>query len=527
MRKHTRPRRWRILAAVALTALLGTSVAAPAWAAPTIDPTETGSLTVHKYEQPVLRGDAGNGLELSAADTAAWDALTGIRFTATRVPGIDLGTEAGWSAAAAMTVADAAAAVGGATPDADGTTGSDGSVLFDDLDLGVYYVQEHLTPAQLASGLTPGAPFVVTVPITHPVDLDTWLYDVHVYPKNNNDAIVKRVEDSDTVGTTAPDNGNDNAVVWTIDASIPEGGQTDLWRVVDDLDPRLEFVAAETTVNIDGLSTPAVDLVAADYAVNATRETTLIGSTATVDEHTRVTVELTATGLAKIWEAKKVNPAAQVRIGITTLSTATGDGVIPNSAVLFPNQYQVDNNPGGVPSNEVETRLGGIQIVKTAMDGTTPLAGAQFAVFLDEAEARAGDLADAIDIPGKPAGTKVVTTDAAGEAAIGGLRLSNFVDGARIADTDPEYRTYYLVEVEAPTGYSLLADPIEVELVDAGAVVGPFTYDAVVRNAPHNAGFELPFTGGTGGLLFWGVGAGLLLVAAGIAVRTRRARSAA
>ncbi|MCR2825692.1 SpaH/EbpB family LPXTG-anchored major pilin [Microbacterium sp. zg.Y909] len=527
MREHTHVRRWAVAATAAVAALLGATVAAPALAAPTIDPAQTGSITVHKYEQPLLRGDAGDGLELPAADTAGWDALADIRFTAARVPGIDLGTDAGWSAAAAMTVADAAAAVAGATPDADGITASDGVVVFDDLDLGAYYVQEHLTAAQLASGLTPGAPFVVTVPITHPADLDAWLYGVHVYPKNNNDAIVKRVEDSDTIGTTAPDNGNNNAVVWTIDASIPEGGQTDRWLVVDDLDPRLEFVAAETAVTIDGLTAPALDLIAADYTVTATRQTTLIGSAATVDEHTRVTIELTATGLAKIEEAKKANPAAQVRISITTLSTAIGDGVIPNDAVLFPNQYQVDHNPSGIPSNKVETRLGSIRIAKTAMDGTTALAGAQFAVFLDEAAARAGDLTQAVDIPGQPAGTKVVTTDARGEAAIGGLRLSNFVDGARIADTDPEYRTYYLVEVVAPEGYGLLADPIEVELVDAGAVTGPFTYQAAVRNAPHNAGFELPLTGGTGTVVFWGTGAGLLLLAAGIAIRARRSRAVA
>jgi len=531
MSERASKRRW-LAAVAAAAAVFGATIASPAMAAPTIDvdPDATGSIVVHKFEQPQLAQIEGNGLP-TTLDTSAWAPVGDVRFTATRVPGIDLTTESGWAAASELTVADAADAVVGEDAEADETTSTAGATLgqatLGDLPLGLYYVEEHLTAAQLADGLTPLAPFLVTVPLTHPVELDTWLYEVHVYPKNASDAITKSVEDSDTVGIHSPANGNENRVVWTIDASIPAGGETDFYRIVDDLDPRLDFVEADTTVAITGLTAPATQLDDADYEVVATQETTRIGDATTVDEHTRVTITLTETGLAKIWEAKQAANGAQVQVRIATTSNAIGDGVIPNNAVLFPNQYQIDNNPGGIPSEFVETRLGSISIAKTALDGTTTLGGAQFAVFLDETAARAGDLTQALDIPGQPAGTKLVTTGVDGSALIPGLRLSNFVDGARIDATDAEYRVYYLVEITAPEGYTLLANPIEIELVDAGALTGPFVYEAAVTNAPHNGGFELPLTGGVGTGLFWAAGAALLIVAVGVFLRTRRARETA
>lgn len=520
-----RSTRARLLAAATTgAALLAALVAVPAAAAP-IDPAATGSIVVHKFEQPQLPQAEATGLP-TAIDTTDWTPLGDVRFTATQVPAIDLTTDAGWAAASALTIADAQTAIAGLPFDADETTAAAGPDLgqatLDDLDLGLYVVEEHLTSAQLAAGLTPSAPFLVTVPMTHPVDLDTWLYEVHVYPKNNADAITKSVADADTVGTQTPANGNENRVVWTIDASIPEGGQTDAYRIVDDLDARLDYVAGETTVAITGLAGAATQLVADDYTVTSARETTLVGAPATVAEHTRVTLQLTGTGLAKLWTAKQANNAAEVQLTIVTTSNAIGDGVIPNTAVLFPNQYQIDNNAGGIPSNEVETRLGSIVIEKRDITGAALLSGAEFAVFTDADAAAAADLSQALDIPGQPVGTKTVTTGVDGEALIPGLRLSNFVDGQLIDATDPEYRVYYLVEVTAPTGFELLTEPVEVELLAAAATAEAPVERVEVRNAPHNAGFELPLTGGVGTALFWLIGAAVVLIGAGLLLRRGR-----
>ena len=69
------------------------------------------------------------------------------------------------------------------------TKGSDkGVAQKDNLDLGLYLVVETKAPDKVTA---PAAPFLVSVPMTRIKDNDTtnkltdWIYDVHVYPKNN------------------------------------------------------------------------------------------------------------------------------------------------------------------------------------------------------------------------------------------------------------------------------------------------------------------------------------------------------
>ena len=69
---------------------------------------------------------------------------------------------------------------------------------------GLYLVNENLgtsTTTPDASTITPSAPFLVTLPMTDPVNLTSWMYDVYVYPKNQADSILKTVTDGN-LGTT-------------------------------------------------------------------------------------------------------------------------------------------------------------------------------------------------------------------------------------------------------------------------------------------------------------------------------------
>ena len=67
--------------AVALATLTALGGALPASAAPNIDPQEPGSITIHKFEQPVERGDVGTGLELGMVfRTSVEGRITAIRF---------------------------------------------------------------------------------------------------------------------------------------------------------------------------------------------------------------------------------------------------------------------------------------------------------------------------------------------------------------------------------------------------------------------------------------------------------------
>ena len=99
----------------------------------------------------------------------------------------------------------------------------------------------------------------------------------------------------------------------------------------------------------------------------------------------------------------------------------------------------------------------------------------------------------------------VVTTDAQGRANFDGLE-----DG-----------TYELVEVEAPKGYNLLTEPVEVVIDGADATeqdLSPLTVTTPVEN---NSGTQLPSTGGIGTTIFYVVGT-ILVIGAGVVLITRR-----
>ena len=83
------------------------------------------------------------------------------------------------------------------------------------------------------------------------------------------------------------------------------------------------------------------------------------------------------------------------------------------------------------------------------------------------------------------------------------------------------YGDYCLVEVHAADGYELLADPILITLSDATSWTTTGTGVVTITNYPHNAGFDLPFTG-EGGSATWLVGALVLLLALAYLAASRR-----
>ncbi|WP_345450262.1 SpaH/EbpB family LPXTG-anchored major pilin, partial [Arthrobacter gyeryongensis] len=193
MMKSSKVRRGVIasLAAIASAGMLALG-AGGAHAANTanIDPSKTGSLTIHKYEKPATPTNLpSDGTALTPAQTAALTPMAGVTFTVQKVDNIDLTTNAGWAAAAALTPAQAA---GQAGPGSTATTGAAGTATLGSLPLGLYLVTETGYPA----GVTPSAPFLVTIPMTDPTGGNGWMYDVNVYPKNAVTAATKTVNDA-------------------------------------------------------------------------------------------------------------------------------------------------------------------------------------------------------------------------------------------------------------------------------------------------------------------------------------------
>lgn len=521
---------------VAAAALVLSGGVASAADVSTIDPESGGELVVTKLSNPP--DDPSTGAQINVENP---EPVLGAKFTIWKVDGIDLTTNAGWEAAEALNAAtftynstDDKWTFGTATTEEGQTeeTDTDGQAIFGeglDLELGLYLVQETHTPDGYIGN---PAPFLVTVPMTDPVDLDSWMYKVFVYPKNQEQGEpTKTVTDATTMQANFGQASVNENVVWTIDSEVPEipGTSTDPWvaptayKIVDKLDSALVYDSV--TVQIGSGEDWAPLTVNTDYTV-----TTPDPDPTTGNENT-LTIEFGSTGLAALKgaaaESKVVRTTVTTQVDKAAVAASTAGGlVIENDATIYIN----DAEKGKSVQTKPTTRFGNIDFNKVAKQGGAALKDAEFKVFASEEDARAGTNAlrgDAI------ATSAIADGDTDAVVSLTGLRASNWANGVAVNETD--YRVYWIVETKAPNGYELLAEPVPVVLlVDefGNAEVKSVSWDggalavgdelSSIENVQHNAGFNLPLTGGWGTIWLM-IAGGTLLAIVLVVARRRRA----
>jgi fimbrial isopeptide formation D2 family protein/LPXTG-motif cell wall-anchored protein len=521
-----------------------------------INPDAATRLRIHKY-LGAPTGQANNGTEQTITGR---DPLVGVNFDVYRVVGVDLTTNAGWTAATALSghqitaaeIAAKAITLGGTTYTLSGpstvTTAAGGLATFDGA-VGLYLVNENLATSGTITAdgetvekasITPSAPFLVTLPMTNPDDTTRWMYDVNVYPKNQTDSATKVVKDKGTVTT---DNGNVGAhgIDYTITTSITDGSDPlGMYVIYDDLHDSLTFTGASLALS-DGTALVA----GTDYKVYTAPGWTSgspFDGTA-VAGGPLVTIVFTDAGL-KVLEAHR---GANV---VTTLNTTLGaedaDGVVENQASFIPNESWWDQNgqPGvdpedpttppvdpedpkepGIPTNPVESKYGNVIVNKQdPTDTGADMKGAVFAIYGDPTP---GDgTCSASDVSGTPINTATIATG--NTLTFTGLQASNWYDGANVAD-QANWLSYCLVETKAPEGYNLDATPRYVTIDWKTGTSDPAAAayaTELVNNEKSNLDNNLPLTGGDGvGALSL---AGLVLVGGGVtyyAVTSRKRRA--
>ena len=129
--------------------------------------------------------------------------------------------------------------------------------------------------------------------------------------------------------------------------------------------------------------------------------------------------------------------------------------------------------------------FGGITIAKTDVSGA-PLSGASFSIFLSQADATAGVNPVTLD------GLSVFPVGADGTLTLSEIRRSDWANGAPVAPGDTGYQSYWLKEITAPTGYVLLASPIEFSVTEGTTTAG-------IDLAVANVRADVPTTGGGSG----------------------------
>lgn len=391
-------------------------------------PSETDhAIEIHKLEQPSELTTTAVGLP---QDVSGHAPVSGSTFTAQRVPGIDVLTNQGQRDAGNLNVAEAAQRVANQQVAAQAITDAHGRASLSSLASGVYYVQETDTP----NGYTGSEPFLVVLPMTHPVDRDDWLSTVHVYPKDAAPGVTLDVIDQDAVKLG-------DSVQWISRSDIPRQASLHGYRVDQVINANLNLVGinalhAAVAVSLDCDDCPAL-VAGDDYELSYDAAT---GTLAT---------RFLASGLRKLETASAQDPTAQVLIEYET--TVHNEGAHVNDAILYPNQSAIDQQRG--VSDTATTKWGSLAfLIHEHGHRDHLIAGARFELYLSLEDAHARQYPVVID------GVSEWTTDEHGRVLIHGLRFSNFVNGLDREPSDPLYRLYWAVPTYVPEDWSLVDD---------------------------------------------------------------------
>ncbi|MDR1851617.1 MAG: SpaH/EbpB family LPXTG-anchored major pilin [Propionibacteriaceae bacterium] len=520
--------------AAAITLLLGATLSTGAQAAgsSTIDGSKTATIYIEKHKSPA--GEPGDGKELSQAEKDKLAApLPGAQFQATLVESftnsagtvrnLDLTTNDGWLAATefsdvwkavlettgvskdANAFANSTNATLGATSKS-GETDANGQTQISNLKLGLYYVEEIKTPKNAVAS----APFLVTLPYSDPDDAASWLtdnngYAVWIYPKNSTYEVGKTVDDEDAVKIG-------DTVSYTITVDIPKEEKFKAFHISDTLDERLEYVDGSLEVSAISEDSTVATVPTSDYKL--TKENKVAGA------KQNIKIAWEGQGLIDLVDAWKGNIKGQKamnKITVTFKAKIVAKGEIKNSAEVYVNDPDQQYDPGSTTPEPTTTVYGDIAIHKAdAKDATKLLAGAQFKIYTNLADAK--DAKNAIKDPADNNKDWTVTTDSNGVATFEGIRFN--IDGAK---DQAGMQKYYVVEVKAPSEYQLLAEPVEVQLVE-NDLQSPYVHNITIQNVNKsdlNGGNPFVLTGGAGRTAVYLGGALLIAAAAVLAVRRR------
>lgn len=485
---------WRRAVAIFATgavALLGAAgmLNAPAASAAPIKPDQDGSITVHALTMPTGGSTVDPTGKVQTPPTGA-KAIKDATFKLEK-SSINITTNAGYEQALGLTTKNF-----GANKDTDfgaptGTTVGDGSYTFSNLKPGVYLLSQLSAPA----GKILMNPAIVFVPMTDPEHTDTWVYDIHVYPKNGDAGKINKTDITPagtpiTVGST---------MTWQMDVPIPDI-KTDTFTSFKVLDIPTNMKAMNVTSAVINPGANEVSLTAGasgDYTVATDKP---------ADNQLEVT--FTANGLTKINAAK----GKTMRLVVTTkvLDTVTTTDGVKNEAKAIYTTTSGGSFPTTIvsdPDNPAKTTFGKLKILNENASGTK-LSGAKFKIY---------------QCAGNPLGT-TTSGDALTVGAANEFEITTAADGVIVGPLGATGSELCLVQTKAPDGYQQLAGPktFVFDATTLNAATGKTVEVTVKNTATSSITGLLPNTGGMGIALFVVLG---LVLLGGAAVYMHRQRS--
>ena len=353
----------------------------------------------------------------------------------------------------------------------EGVTNSEGKLVFEDLDLGVYYLHE-----EDHDGIEKANSFFVTVPTTSPSG-DELIYDIFIYPKND----VKNFEvDLDKyVNQINKENyfyELDEEIEWIIQTTKPKTislNQNNLeYKIIDEYSDKMEFLSETLSISI-GQETldNSKDYILTEFT-----------------EENKFEIEFKDSGIKKIAdsESDKIEVKYKTKTKKEKIVNSLCEKIENNAEVSYKADYYDD-----IKIKEIDEKpyiyTKGIKILKyDKKDTDIKLEGAEFELYRISEDGEIKIDAYSID-NGKIEKNNKFITNINGEVVIYGLKPGK----------------YYLKETKAPidsTGvrYNLLREKVNFTIEDG------FDEDGCIQiiEVANSKGFELPQTGGIGTRIF-------------------------
>ena len=466
--------------------------------------TNCTSITIHKYNSPSLTATAfkPNGTDMSAAikNEGVNKPLKGVEFTLYKVQkdgkDIDLSKPEGWksiedlkdltkgNAASFFTAPQGKTAKFTKVKLGDAKeTNENGVASFTDLSESLYYVEETSTAkAQMDYGTdeqhhdwkpitvtVKTDPFFVTTPLSHKTDDSwEWLYNVHVFPKNDVNKETPTKTAADPTKYYIDDNGN-TVIPWKI--SIPlsapsKGKKYEKIGFVDSLPKGLKYSSVTDVMLVKVQKKPAEGQqpTSKDIPLSGKAKDDIKKEYDATEANGKVTFSLTADGLAKIDDIDNYTYTLKVTLntGVTKGTknftnfitgwiddSKIGDGDENNPCVPT-EQNPCDSNPHG------SSHFATLKITKVAINAkkkkdeqltNKTLKGAKFAVYVmkDQSAALTGVTTDKLDKVMKDSNTQLTMVTGEDGTASVDLFIGN--------DKKTTSRKYCLVETDAPAGF--------------------------------------------------------------------------
>lgn len=328
---------------------------------------------------------------------------------------------------------------------------------------GLYMIVEDEAP----EGYLKASPSIVMVP-QFDADANVWNNEVIVTPKHATDDFTKTVN-KDTVSAG-------DEITYTVSGTMP-------WLKDAEAEAEDAHITITDTLSGNSLSFTQPNTVVEfkyDPDENGTVPDTDITEYVATVEGKVLTIKIDDEATLKAIRGKKFTLSYKVKVADTITAGTVGN----NSASL-------DSNGGGNPDDtpEIPVYSFAIKVTKKG-EGTELLQGVKFELYRETGDGSSLSEDD----------TKLydnLTTGTGGVVTTNGL----------------EAGTYWLKEIETVDGYTLLANPVKIELiegengtlsfkVDNAAVASQGTNNTAEVEITNNKGFSLPETGGMGTYLF-------------------------